>query len=69
LVASGRRKRPTSRQIEIAQPVADNLTDKVIAAQLDLTPSTVKNYQHAIQMRLRVTMRDDIAAWIVKRSE
>jgi DNA-binding NarL/FixJ family response regulator len=52
----------TRREREIAQLVAEGLSNKEIAIELRIGPATVKNHMHAILEKLHVARRSGIAA-------
>jgi two-component system response regulator DevR len=47
--------------------VADGKTNKEIAAEMDLSDKTVKNYLASVFHKLRITRRAQAAAFFVKR--
>ncbi|MCC0023213.1 MAG: response regulator transcription factor [Hyphomicrobiaceae bacterium] len=61
---SGKRNLLTPRQIEVAELVAEGLSNKQIARALSLQLSTVKDHVHAVLTRLNCASRAQlIAAW------
>ncbi|MFD6171299.1 MULTISPECIES: response regulator [Streptomyces] len=54
----------TPRELEIAQFVADGLTNVDIAAELFISPGTVKTHLANLQGKLKVRNRVGIAAWV-----
>jgi DNA-binding CsgD family transcriptional regulator len=60
-------RRLTPREREIANLVADGLTNEVIALRLGLTVSTVGTYVHRVQRRLDLGNRAAIVAWMTAR--
>jgi DNA-binding NarL/FixJ family response regulator len=53
----------TDRELEIAQLIADGLTNKQIAAQLVLAPKTISAHVAHILAKLGAARRAKIAAW------
>jgi DNA-binding NarL/FixJ family response regulator len=58
----------SGREYDVAGLVAAGLKDVVIGRQLGLSPSTVATYVQRIQMRLGVSGRRQIAAWVTART-
>jgi two-component system nitrate/nitrite response regulator NarL len=52
----------TEREAEIADLVADGLSNKAIASRLSIEPTTVKNHVHSVLEKLRVHSRGEAAA-------
>jgi two-component system nitrate/nitrite response regulator NarL len=52
----------TDREAEIAELVADGLSNKAIAARLSIELATVKNHVHSVLDKLRVHSRGEAAA-------
>jgi two-component system nitrate/nitrite response regulator NarL len=52
----------TDREAQIAQLVADGLSNKAIASQLSIELATVKNHVHSVLEKLRVHSRGEAAA-------
>jgi non-specific serine/threonine protein kinase len=61
------RRRLTPREREVALLFADGLALDVIGQRISLSPTTVANYLHRIQLRLGLSSRADIAAWVDDR--
>jgi len=60
-------RRMSDRERETALLVADGLPDVAIARTLGVQPSTIRNYIRRVQMRLQLSGRDDIVAWVIAR--
>jgi two-component system nitrate/nitrite response regulator NarL len=60
--ASGFKASLTEREAQIAQLVADGLSNKAIASQLSIELATVKNHVHSVLEKLRVHSRGEAAA-------
>ena len=54
----------TSRQMEVARLIRDDLSNKEIAAQLGISDQTVKNHITLMLRSLRVASRVGIALWV-----
>jgi DNA-binding NarL/FixJ family response regulator len=52
----------TEREGQIAELVADGLSNKAIASRLSIEPTTVKNHVHSVLEKLRVHSRGEAAA-------
>jgi two-component system, NarL family, nitrate/nitrite response regulator NarL len=65
-VAHGSRSRPelTARELEIAELIEQGLSNKQIAARLQVELPTVKNHVHRILGKLDVHRRAEAAAWV-----
>jgi non-specific serine/threonine protein kinase len=58
----------TRRQREVADLVAQGLTDREIAARLVVSPRTAESHVEQILTRLGFRSRAQIAAWVAARS-
>jgi pimeloyl-ACP methyl ester carboxylesterase/DNA-binding CsgD family transcriptional regulator len=56
--------RLTDREFEVADLVADGLTNQAIARRLSVAPRTVETHVENIRRKLRVRSRAQIAAWV-----
>jgi DNA-binding NarL/FixJ family response regulator len=56
---NGDRKALTSRQLQLIRLVADGLTNKEIAAALNLSPFTVKNHLRRVMRQVEAASRSD----------
>ena len=67
----GRPTRPgqplTSREFEVAELVADGLTNQAIATRLSVAPRTVESHAENIRRKLQVNSRAQIAAWVTEQ--
>jgi two-component system, NarL family, nitrate/nitrite response regulator NarL len=54
----------TEREAQIADLVADGLSNKAIAARLSIELATVKNHVHSVLEKLRVHSRGEAAAML-----
>jgi DNA-binding CsgD family transcriptional regulator len=59
--------RLTVREGEVARLIADGMKDGAIARRLGITASTVGTYVGRVKLRLGLSRRDDIAAWVRAR--
>jgi DNA-binding CsgD family transcriptional regulator len=59
--------RLTARELAVARLVADGLKDGAIAHRLGITASTVASYLGRVKLRLALSRRDEIAAWVQAR--
>ena len=62
-------RRLSDRERETALLVADGLTDGEIARAMGVRPSTVRIYVRRVQMRLHLSGRDDVIAWVTARHD
>jgi DNA-binding NarL/FixJ family response regulator len=66
--ADGTRGEPgvalTAREREVAELIAVGLTNKQIAASLQIEPGTVKSHVHSVIRKLRVSRRAQVAALV-----
>ena len=54
----------TAREREVAELIAIGLTNKQIAASLQIEPGTVKSHVHSVIRKLRVSRRAQVAALV-----
>jgi len=59
----------TRREEELAQLVAEGLTNRDISKQLDLTEHTVRNYMFRIFNKLGTSNRLELALYVIKQRE
>jgi non-specific serine/threonine protein kinase len=57
---------PTKRERQVAELVAEGLTNKEIAARLTISPRTAQGHVEHLLTKLGFTSRAQIAAWIVE---
>ncbi|RYE41020.1 MAG: tetratricopeptide repeat protein [Hyphomicrobiales bacterium] len=57
---------PTKREREVAQLIAEGLTNKEIAARLVISPRTAQGHVEHLLSKLGFTSRAQIAAWVVE---
>ena len=67
--ADGDEVRLTRRESEIAQLVAEGLTDREIAERLVLARRTAEGHVAHILSKLNVTSRDQVAAWVAAQRQ
>ena len=60
--APGLKRSLTEREAQIAELVADGLSNKAIASRLSIEPATVKNHVHSVLGKLEVSSRGEAAA-------
>jgi DNA-binding NarL/FixJ family response regulator len=58
----GLKRSLTEREAQIAELVADGLSNKAIASRLSIEPATVKNHVHSVLGKLEVSSRGEAAA-------
>ncbi len=58
----------TERELEVVSLVAGGLSNKEIAEELTVEPSTVDTHVHHILSKLGLTSRVEIATWWVRRA-
>jgi len=61
------RRRLSARELEIALLVADGVKDAVIAKRLGLSKATVRTYARRLCLRLGLSDRAGIIAWVATR--
>jgi pimeloyl-ACP methyl ester carboxylesterase/DNA-binding CsgD family transcriptional regulator len=59
--------RLTERELEVAELVAEGLTNQAIASRLSVAPRTAEAHVENIRRKLRVRSRAQIAAWVTER--
>ncbi|MFC0038739.1 response regulator [Actinomadura rayongensis] len=57
------RERPTDRELDVVRLVARGRTNEEIAAELFVSPSTVKTHLGSVQRKLAARNRVEVAAW------
>jgi DNA-binding NarL/FixJ family response regulator len=66
--AVARRPRPLSpRELDVVRAVARGLTDAEVAAELFVSPSTVKTHLTHVRAKLAARNRVEVAAWVWER--
>ncbi|MFF0817591.1 LuxR C-terminal-related transcriptional regulator [Rhodococcus sp. NPDC003318] len=63
---TGRSTRPTKRELEVADLVAEGLTDKEIAARLVISPRTAQGHVEHLLVKLGFNSRAQIAVWVAQ---
>jgi pimeloyl-ACP methyl ester carboxylesterase/DNA-binding CsgD family transcriptional regulator len=61
-----RRARLTDRELEVAQLIAEGLTNQAIAGRLSVAPRTAEAHVENIRRKLGVRSRAQIAAWVTE---
>jgi len=56
----------TSRELEVAELVAEGLTNQAIARRLSVAPRTAEAHMENIRRKLKVRSRAQIAAWVTE---
>ena len=64
--SAGSSSQPTKREREVAELIAEGLTNKEIAARLVISPRTAQGHVEHLLTKLRFTSRAQIAAWVVE---
>ncbi len=59
----------TEREWQVAVLVADGKVNKEVAAELALSPATVKSYMDTIYVKLGIHSRVELAKWVWERQE
>ena len=59
--------RLTARELEVAELVAEGLTNQAIARRLSIAPRTAEAHVENIRRKLQVRSRAQIAAWVTER--
>ncbi|MBO3746035.1 helix-turn-helix transcriptional regulator [Streptosporangiaceae bacterium NEAU-GS5] len=57
----------TDREFEVAELVADGLTNQAIATRLSVAPRTIESHAENIRRKLQVSSRAQIAAWVTEQ--
>jgi DNA-binding CsgD family transcriptional regulator len=57
----------TRRELEVAKLIADDLTDRQIAIQLNIKVGTVRTITHMARLKLNVRGRVGLALWYFQR--
>jgi DNA-binding CsgD family transcriptional regulator len=68
-VASAPPSSLTQREYEIAELVAGGLSNKAIAAELSISPTTAARHVANIMAKLGFNSRSQIAAWVADRAQ
>ena len=63
---ASRRLRLTGRELEVAELVAEGLTNHAIARRLSVAPRTAEAHVENIRRKLQVNSRAQIAAWVTE---
>ncbi len=58
--------RLTGRELEVAELVAQGLTNQAIATRLSVAPRTAEAHVENIRRKLQVRSRAQIAAWVTE---
>ena len=64
--SAGPGPRLTDRELEVAELIADGLTDQAIARRLSVAPRTAEAHVENIRRKLQVHSRAQIAAWVTE---
>jgi DNA-binding NarL/FixJ family response regulator len=59
--------RLTDRELEVAELVAEGLTNHAIARRLSVAPRTAESHAENIRRKLQVSSRAQIAAWVTEQ--
>jgi DNA-binding NarL/FixJ family response regulator len=52
----------TAREIQVVNGISEGLSFKIIAKQLNLSPSTISNHLYRVYQKLDISSRADLAA-------
>ncbi|MDI9937616.1 protein kinase [Rhodococcus sp. IEGM 1351] len=66
--AAGTSVRPTKRERQVADLIAEGLTNKAIAARLVISPRTAQGHVEHLLAKLGFTSRAQIAAWVSEQA-
>ncbi|AHK36118.1 protein kinase/transcriptional regulator [Rhodococcus opacus PD630] len=69
VLTAGSSEKPTKREREVAELIAEGLTNKEIATRLVISPRTAQGHVEHLLAKLGFTSRAQIAAWIVGSQE
>jgi DNA-binding CsgD family transcriptional regulator len=58
--------RLTARELQVAELVAEGLTNQAIARRLSVAPRTAETHVENIRRKLQVSSRAQIAAWVTR---
>jgi len=58
--------RLTGRELEVAELIAEGLTNQAIARRLSVAPRTAEAHVENIRRKLQVRSRAQIAAWVTE---
>ncbi len=56
----------THRELQVAELVAEGLTNQAIASRLSIAPRTAETHAENIRRKLQVNSRAQIAAWVTR---
>jgi DNA-binding CsgD family transcriptional regulator len=56
----------TGRELEVAELIAEGLTNQAIASRLSIAPRTAESHVESIRRKLQVRSRAQIAAWVTE---
>jgi pimeloyl-ACP methyl ester carboxylesterase/DNA-binding CsgD family transcriptional regulator len=59
--------RLTDRELEVAELVAEGLTNQAIARRLSVAPRTAESHVENIRRKLQVSSRAQVAAWVTEQ--
>ncbi len=59
--------KPSQRELELLQLMADGLSDPEIAEKLSLSPKTIRSRQHALRMKMQARSRTHAVAIAFRR--
>ena len=62
----GQETQLTARELEVAELVAEGLTNQAIASRLSVAPRTAEAHMENIRRKLQVRSRAQIAAWVTE---
>jgi DNA-binding NarL/FixJ family response regulator len=63
---AGDQPRLTHRELQVAELVAEGLTNQAIASRLAIAPRTAETHVENIRRKLQVSSRAQIAAWVTR---
>jgi len=63
---AGEQPRLTHRELQVAELVAEGLTNQAIASRLSVAPRTAEAHVENIRRKLKVNSRAQIAAWVTR---
>jgi DNA-binding CsgD family transcriptional regulator len=63
---AGEQPRLTQRELQVAELVAEGLTNQAIASRLSIAPRTAETHVENIRRKLQVNSRAQIATWVTR---
>jgi DNA-binding CsgD family transcriptional regulator len=67
MAALGELPKPSQRELELLQLMADGLSDREIAEKLSISPNTIRSRQHMLRMKMQARSRTHAVAIAFRR--